>query len=82
MVGCEADPSIGAKFIRDLYEASNDQHHKYSVPVLWDKQTGTIVNNESSEIIRMFTQVRRARGDLSSIVILHAKIMCSLVVLS
>jgi putative glutathione S-transferase len=28
------------------------------VPVLWDKQTGTIVNNESSEIIRMFTQVR------------------------
>jgi putative glutathione S-transferase len=24
------------------------------VPILWDKQTGTIVNNESSEIIRMF----------------------------
>jgi glutathionyl-hydroquinone reductase len=25
-----------------------------SVPVLWDKSTGTIVNNESAEIIRMF----------------------------
>lgn len=56
-VGCEADPNIGALFIRDLYERSNDQLKKYSVPVLWDKKTNTIVNNESSEIVRMFTQV-------------------------
>jgi putative glutathione S-transferase len=27
---------------------------KVSVPVLWDSQTGRIVNNESSEIIRIF----------------------------
>jgi glutathionyl-hydroquinone reductase len=27
---------------------------KYSVPVLWDKSNKVIVNNESSEIIRMF----------------------------
>ena len=27
---------------------------KYSVPVLWDKKEKTIVNNESSEILRMF----------------------------
>lgn len=27
---------------------------RYTVPVLWDKKTETIVNNESSEIIRMF----------------------------
>ena len=26
---------------------------RFSVPVLWDKHTSTIVNNESSEIIRM-----------------------------
>ncbi len=26
----------------------------FTVPVLWDKKTSTIVNNESSEIIRMF----------------------------
>ena len=25
---------------------------KYTVPVFWDKNTGTIVNNESSEILR------------------------------
>jgi len=27
---------------------------RFTVPVLWDKKTQTIVNNESSEIIRMF----------------------------
>jgi hypothetical protein len=27
---------------------------KYSVPVLWDKKENVIVNNESSEILRMF----------------------------
>ena len=26
---------------------------RFSVPVLWDKKTNTIVSNESSEIIRM-----------------------------
>lgn len=52
--GCEPDRINNARFIRDLYELSNDQFKKYSVPVLWDKQTKTIVNNESSEIVRMF----------------------------
>ncbi len=51
------DTINGAKFIRDLYEMSNDEFHKYSVPVLWDKKTNQIVNNESSEIVRMFTTV-------------------------
>lgn len=27
---------------------------KYTVPVLWDKKTKTIVNNESADIVRMF----------------------------
>lgn len=26
---------------------------RFTVPMLWDKKTNTIVNNESSEIIRM-----------------------------
>ena len=26
---------------------------KYTVPVLWDKKTSTIVNNESADIVRM-----------------------------
>ncbi|XP_074267258.1 glutathione S-transferase omega-like 2 [Silene latifolia] len=50
----ETDPLHGAKSIRALYElASSNYSGKYTVPVLWDKKLQTIVNNESSEIIRM-----------------------------
>lgn len=51
---CIPDTVNGARTIRELYEKSNDTNGKYSVPVLWDKKTGTIVNNESAEIVRMF----------------------------
>lgn len=52
--GCVPDTINGAKFVRDLYDLAHDTAGKYSVPVLWDKKERTIVNNESSEIIRMF----------------------------
>ncbi|KAK9937150.1 hypothetical protein M0R45_013959 [Rubus argutus] len=53
--GAEPDPLNGAKSIRELYEiASTKYSGKYTVPALWDKKLGTIVSNESSEIIRMF----------------------------
>ncbi|KAJ0041071.1 hypothetical protein Pint_26540 [Pistacia integerrima] len=53
--GAEPDPLNGAKSIRDLYElASTNYSGRFTVPVLWDKKMKTIVNNESSEIIRMF----------------------------
>ncbi|CAO2038525.1 unnamed protein product [Urochloa humidicola] len=52
--GAEPDPFNGAKSVRELYEiASPNYAGKPSVPVLWDKQLKTVVNNESSEIIRM-----------------------------
>ena len=35
-------------------KADPDYEGRYTVPALWDKKTETIVNNESSEIIRMF----------------------------
>jgi putative glutathione S-transferase len=42
------------KEMRDLYfKAKPNYTGRYSVPVLWDTKTETIVNNESSEIIRM-----------------------------
>lgn len=42
-------------FLRDVYIAADAQvTGRVTVPVLWDKTSGTIVNNESSEIIRMF----------------------------
>ena len=51
--GCVVDTLHGVKFVRDLYDMANDTSGKYTVPVLWDKKEETIVNNESSEIIRM-----------------------------
>jgi putative glutathione S-transferase len=49
------DPLIGAKFLYEIYaKAKPDYTGRVTVPVLWDKQTGTIVNNESADIIRMF----------------------------
>lgn len=51
---CIPDTVNGTKFIRDLYEMSKDTGGKYTVPVLWDKKTKQIVNNESADIVRMF----------------------------
>ena len=50
---CQPDLLNGAKAVRDLYEMSNDTSNKYTVPILWDKKTKKIINNESSEILRM-----------------------------
>lgn len=53
--GVIPDPIINAKYLRDIYlEANNIYSGRVTVPVLWDKQSNTIVSNESSEIIRMF----------------------------
>ena len=42
------------KFVYELYTLADPTYSGDStVPVLWDKKNGTIVNNESSEIIRM-----------------------------
>lgn len=49
-----ADPHNGAARMRELYTmASSEYEGNITVPVLWDKKTKAIVNNESSEIIRM-----------------------------
>ena len=53
--GCEKDPIFGASYMREVYfNASPDYDGRITVPVLFDKKTKTIVNNESSEIIRIF----------------------------
>jgi putative glutathione S-transferase len=49
------DPLYGLDFLYQLYlKADANYEGRVTVPVLWDKQTQTIVSNESSEIIRMF----------------------------
>ncbi|KAI4528924.1 hypothetical protein K525DRAFT_244802 [Schizophyllum commune Loenen D] len=53
--GAEPDPLYGSSHVKDLYfRAQSDYNGRFSVPVLWDKKQHTIVNNESSEIIRIF----------------------------
>jgi len=53
--GVIPDGVNGARYLREIYIKA-DPHYtgRVSVPVLWDKRKGTIVSNESSEIIRMF----------------------------
>ncbi|MFT5209913.1 MAG: putative glutathione S-transferase [Flavobacterium sp.] len=52
------DPLLGAKHIHDIYTSADKQFTgRCTVPVLWDKTTGTIVNNESADIIRMLDSV-------------------------
>jgi len=49
------DPLYELDFLYQLYlKADAGYEGRVTVPVLWDKQTETIVSNESSEIIRMF----------------------------
>jgi len=49
------EPLYGFAFAHQLYSKAEPQYcGKVSVPILWDTKKHTIVNNESSEIIRMF----------------------------
>ena len=55
----------GAGFLHELYaKAKPDYTGKVTVPTLWDKKEGTIVNNESAEIIRMLNSAFDAWGDV------------------
>ena len=52
--GVIGDPIHHAKYLYEVYLAADSNYSgRVTVPVLWDKQTETIVNNESSEIMRM-----------------------------
>ncbi|QUS37032.1 glutathione S-transferase family protein [Falsirhodobacter algicola] len=49
------DPIHGASRLHQIYTAADPSYTgRVTVPVLWDKTRGTIVSNESAEIIRMF----------------------------
>jgi putative glutathione S-transferase len=55
----KAEPSYTGRSVRFSVwrfrrSSRNDPTHRFTVPVLWDKKNQTIVNNESSEIIRIF----------------------------
>jgi glutathionyl-hydroquinone reductase len=50
----EADTLNGKQRLNEIYLLADPRYTgRVSVPILWDKKTRTIVNNESPEIIRM-----------------------------
>ena len=62
--GATADTVNGSHHMHEVYRiAQPDYSGIVTVPVLWDKQRKTIVNNESSEIIRMLNSAFDQWGD-------------------
>eukprot|EP00629_Pelagomonadales_sp_RCC1024_P017423 CAMPEP_0119272894 /NCGR_PEP_ID=MMETSP1329-20130426/9135_1 /TAXON_ID=114041 /ORGANISM="Genus nov. species nov., Strain RCC1024" /LENGTH=336 /DNA_ID=CAMNT_0007273007 /DNA_START=215 /DNA_END=1225 /DNA_ORIENTATION=+ len=49
------DPS-GAASIRDVYAACGDTEGPFTTPALFDKQTGTLVSNESMDILQLLNK--------------------------
>ncbi|MEM1029075.1 MAG: glutathione S-transferase C-terminal domain-containing protein [Myxococcota bacterium] len=56
--GCTEDSVFGATFVREIY--AREQSTERSVPLLIDRRTQSIVNNESAEIIRMLDRAFEA----------------------
>ncbi len=53
--GTNPGPVRAAEFLWQVYaQARPDYTGRVTVPVLWDKRTNTLVNNESRDILRMF----------------------------
>jgi putative glutathione S-transferase len=63
--GSSGDALFGKNRLSDVYLTA-DPHYtgRVTVPVLWDKTRNTVVNNESSEIIRMFNSAFDAFTDV------------------
>jgi putative glutathione S-transferase len=60
------DALHGWEFLSEAYRATDAAYDaRLSAPVLWDSETGRIVNNESADIVRMFNDAFDAWGDAS-----------------
>jgi glutathionyl-hydroquinone reductase len=58
------DPLYGLHFLRELYAMADPRFTgRPTVPVLWDRQRKTIVNNESAELFRMLGSEFNALAD-------------------
>lgn len=66
--GVIADPIHAADYLYQVYQAADASYTgRTTVPIIWDTKTGTIVSNESADIIRMFNSafdgIGAAEGD-------------------
>lgn len=62
---CTPDTVNGFHYLHEAYTASEPRYSgKVTVPILWDRKSGRVVNNESSEIIRMLnSEFKGIAGD-------------------
>ena len=59
------DPVNGFAFLSEAYDATDPAFEgRWSVPVLWDKQEGRIVNNESADLVRILGELAPAGASL------------------
>jgi putative glutathione S-transferase len=57
--GCVPDPVYGARYLYEIYLKADPRYTgRVSVPVLFDAKNGTIVNNESPEILRILDRAK------------------------
>ncbi|MHA1523241.1 MAG: glutathione S-transferase family protein, partial [Alphaproteobacteria bacterium] len=62
--GAGLDDINGATYMHEIYTKVEPRFTgRATVPVLWDKQRNTIVNNESADIMRMLNSAFDAFGD-------------------
>jgi glutathionyl-hydroquinone reductase len=60
------DELHGWDFLAEAYKASDPSFDgRLTVPVLWDRETGTIVNNDSAHVVRMLNSAWDEWGDAS-----------------
>lgn len=52
--GCTPDPLYNAASVRELYERGSSFRGCFTVPLLWDAKTHSIVSNNVSDLVRMF----------------------------
>jgi putative glutathione S-transferase len=59
------DAVNGFRYLSEAYAASDPSFDgRWSVPVLWDREAGRIVNNESADVVRMLNAWGTAGDDL------------------
>jgi len=64
-MGSDVDTVNGTSHVHELYTlADPDYTGRATVPVLWDKRTRTIVNNESADILQIFNRDFAALADM------------------
>ena len=75
--GAIPDSVNHAQFLHQIYAKARPNYSgRVTVPVLWDKERGTIVNNESSEIIRMFNTAFNRLPGVNASLDLNPDLLC------